>query len=95
MIVGAASVVILLCIAGVTVLLHNRHSTDQIATASAPTTPVSQTIDLSNSATTRGGSAQLSLVTLPKRTVDLTLILPVLSQTGTYSSGGGEDSGRN
>lgn len=85
MIVGATSVVILLCIAGVTVLLNNRHSTDQIATASSPTTPVSQTIDLSNSATTRGGSAQLSLVTLPKRTVDLTLILPVLSQTGTYS----------
>ena len=85
MILGAASVVILVCIAGVTMLLHNRHSPDQIATASAPATPVRQMIDLSNSATTRGGSAQLSLVTLPKRTVDLTLILPVLSQTGTYS----------
>ena len=85
MIVGTASVLILLFVAVVAVFLHNRHSTDQIATASAPTTPVRQTIDLSNSATTRGGSAQLSLVTLPKRTVDLTLILPVLSQTGTYS----------
>ena len=85
MIVGTASVLILLCVAVVAVFLYNRHSTDQIATASAPTTPVRQTIDLSNSATTRGGSAQLSLVTLPKRTVDLTLILPVLSQTGTYS----------
>ena len=85
MILGPALVLILLFAAAVTVFVRNRHNPDQIATASAPAMPLKQTIDLSNSATTRGVPAQLSLVTLPKRMIDLTVILPVLSQTGTYT----------
>jgi type VI protein secretion system component VasK len=76
MILGPALVLILLFAAAVTVFVRNRHNPDQIATASAPAIPLKQTIDLSNSTTTRGVPAQLSLVTLPKRMIDLTVSCP-------------------
>ena len=75
---GTVLAVVPLCIGGLALYLHKQRAPVQMAA-------VSHTLDLSTSPSTRDALAQLPLVSLPRRTVELTLILPVLSETGAYS----------
>ncbi len=81
---GIALAIVVLCGIGLVWHFADRPTPAQMATApSLP--PVSQTIDLSTSASTRGIPAQVPFASIPRRTVKLTLILPALSQPGPYS----------
>ena len=84
-ILGGIFVVASVCAMGVFLYLHNHGLPAQIAAAPPPMVPVSQTIDLSTSRSTSVTPAQTQLTSIPRRTVELTLILPALSQSGPYS----------
>lgn len=82
---GATFAIIALCGIGFALYWFHRPIRAQMAAAHSPLPPLHQIIDLSTVASTRGASAPLQFVSVPRRTVKLTLILPVLSQTGPYS----------
>jgi hypothetical protein len=84
---GAVIAVVLVVVGGLIVRSHQHPTPIQMASNASSFPIVSQTVDLSSAASTRGTSNQQSLATLPKRTVKLTLILPVLSETGSYAVG--------
>jgi hypothetical protein len=75
----------LVCTAGLSFYLHKQSRKAQAAALTSNVASFSQTLDLSSDAPTRGAPEQLSLVSIPRRSVDLTLILPALSEAGGYS----------
>ena len=67
-----------LCAAGLVLYMHRQPASIQMSA-------VFRTLDLSTPPCTRGDLAQLQPTSLPRRTVELTLILPAASKTGAYS----------
>ncbi len=76
--IWAWTVAVVLITFGVSLYLYRWTAVDQSAA-------VSQTLDLSDYGTTRGGLSLAPVVKLPRRLVEVTLILPRLSDPGTYS----------
>jgi hypothetical protein len=64
--------------------LHTHRGPDEVAQQDSSLSPISETVDLSTAAATRGSSNEQAFATLPARTVKVTLILPALSETGSY-----------
>lgn len=75
---GAVLAAALLGVVGIALYLEKQHAPVQMAA-------VTGTLDLSTFPSTRGVPAQLPPDSLPRRTVELALILPILSETGAYS----------
>ena len=75
---GSVLAAVPLCVVGLALYMYRQRASIQMSA-------VFQTLDLSTPPSTRGDPAQLQLTSLPRRTVELTLILPVLSETGAYS----------
>lgn len=71
------------CAVGLFFYLHKPNRAVNID--SSPSATVSRTLDLSREAPTRGVDQQLPITSIPSRSVDLTLILPALSEAGGYS----------
>ena len=67
-----------LCVVGLALYMYRQRASIQMSA-------VFQTLDLSTPPSIRGDPAQPQLTSLPQRTVELTLILPALSETGAYS----------
>ncbi len=67
-----------LCAAGLALYVYKQRSPVQMSA-------VFQTLDLSSFPCTQGDPSQLRLVSLPRRTVELTMILPAPSEMGPYS----------
>lgn len=67
-----------LCAIGLALYIYRQRASIQMSA-------VFQTLDLSTPPCTRDDPAQLQLVSLPRRTVVLTLILPAANETGAYS----------
>ena len=82
---GISFAVVVLCGIGIALYWAHQPTPAQSAPACLSLPPVHQTIDLSTSASTRGTPAEAPFASLPRRTVELTLILPALTQTGPYS----------
>ena len=76
--IGAWTAALVLIILGLSLYLHRRPATEQ-------SVAVSKTLDLSEYGTTRGVPSPTPVVKLPRRVVDVTLILPRLSDPGPYS----------
>jgi hypothetical protein len=64
--------------------LYTHRSPDALARQDISLSPIPETVDLSAVATTRGSSNEQAFATLPARTVKVMLILPALSETGSY-----------
>lgn len=80
----AFAAVLLCCLAGARAI-YWRHHLDTVPSSTALSSPLAETIDLSQAGTTRGGdTATVPAVILPRRVVTAHLILPDFSPGGNY-----------
>jgi hypothetical protein len=76
--IWAGTAALVLITLGLSLYLYRRPAAEQ-------SVAVTKTLDLSNYGTTRGVPSSTPAVKLPRRIVDVTLILPRLSDPGAYS----------
>jgi hypothetical protein len=76
--IGAWTAALVLITLGLSLYLYRRPTAEQSAA-------VSQTLDLSDYGTTRGAPSPTPVVKLPRRVVEVTIILPRFSDPGSYS----------
>lgn len=76
--IWAGTVALVFIVLGLSLYLYRRPAAEHSA-------PVSKTLDLSDYGTTRGTPSPTPVVQLPRRVVEVTIILPRLSDPGPYS----------
>jgi hypothetical protein len=81
----AAMAAVLLCCLAVAGVIYWRSRSAATTSQEAQTTPVAETIDLSQVGTTRGGEASsVPAIDLPRRIINAHVILPYFSPGGNY-----------
>ena len=81
----AALTVVLLCCLAVAGVIYWRSHSAAITSQEAQTTPIAETIDLSQAGTTRGGEASsVPAIDLPRGVINAHVILPYFSPGGKY-----------